>query len=100
MRDVRQDRFKQAGHGIFMQSVEWLANLVAVIIALFATPELHARTIGFVQHFVRGNYASGFDGAVDLSWWLLCWLLVFCITRMTVSTAIVVGGLTIAMRFI
>ena len=98
-----RERYQNAGYGSFAGSLELFANLIAVILAYFLTPELHSRTIGFVQKFTTNNYGSvleGAEGAVDFIWWIICALLVFAISRMSATTLILTGGLTLAARFL
>ena len=91
---------QSAANSVFMQTVEWLANVVALIIAWFATPFIHARSVDWVLAFNRQHYAPGFDEPVYYAWWIAVYFTTFCIARMSVSTLMVAGGLALAVRFL
>ena len=89
----------QAGQNIFMSSVVGLANTVAVVVTFFGAPELWRRTVGFVQDTTyRMNGAAWVDFAT-FAWFIICVALVFFISRASVGTALIFGGLAIVTRF-
>jgi len=95
-----QQQYNQAGYGVFMETLIWLSNLLAIIITFFATPEVYNRTVDFVIHFTAQNYGMGFDEYVSFFWWLITAGVIFCIVRMSVSTLFVMGGLTLAAKLL
>lgn len=96
----QQNHPNQAGRSIFMSSVTGLANVLAVVVAFFATPVAYNRTVGWVQGFTAGNYGPGFEDITAFIWWLIVALLIFFFARASISTALVMGGLAIAARFL
>lgn len=90
----------QAGYGIFMQTLIWLSNLLAIIITFFATPEVYNRTADFVIRFTAQNYTAGYDDIVSLAWWVITAAFIFCVVRMSFSTLLVMGGLTLAAKLL
>jgi len=96
--DPRQQR--QAAQSIFMSSVTGLANTGAVAVAFFTVPEAYNRTISWVSAFAAARYGHEFIPTVELAWFVILALLIFFISRASVATLIVMGGLTIAMRLL
>ncbi len=90
----------QAGYGIFMETLIWLSNLLALIITFFATPEVYNRTADFVIHFTAQNYSAGYDDIVSFAWWMITAAFIFCVVRMSFSTLFVMGGLTLAAKLL
>ncbi len=96
----QQHQQNQAGRSIFMSSVIGLSNVVAVVVAFFATPVAYNRTVGWVQLFTSNHYGYGFEDITAFVWWLIVALLIFFFARASISTALVMGGLAIAARFL
>ena len=95
-----QQNPNQAGRSIFMSSVIGLSNVIAVVVAFFATPVAYDRTVGWVQRFASSHYGYGFEDITAFVWWLIVALLIFFSARASISTALVMGGLAIAARFL
>lgn len=87
-----------AGQSIFMSSVQGLANTLAVVITFVGAPPMYSKTIGWVQSFAAHHYGYGFADITAFAWGVVCAALVFFISRASVSTALVMGGLAIATR--
>jgi hypothetical protein len=95
-----QQHYNQAGYGIFMQSLLWLSNLLAIVITFFAAPEVYNRTINFVFAFTAKHYTAGFEDIVSMIWWVIVAAFIFCVVRMSISTLFVVGGLSLAAKLL
>lgn len=100
MQQWQQQNQNQAGRSIFMSSVVGLSNVIAVVVAFFATPIAYDRTVGWVQRFTASHYGVGFEDITAFVWWLIVALLIFFFARASISTALVMGGLAIAARFL
>ena len=87
-------------NSVFMESVTWLANIVAALIAWVVTPFIHAPTVGWAIEFQRKYYAPGLDEPVHFIWWIAIFLITFCLARMSISTLLISGGLALAVRFL
>lgn len=85
---------------MFTSSVYGVANILAIIITFLGTPAVYGRTIDWVQRYAASNYGYGLEDFVALMWGLICMTLVFFVSRASVSTALVMGGLTIATRLL
>jgi uncharacterized membrane protein len=96
----QQHHQSQAGRSIFMSSVIGLSNVIAVVVAFFATPVAYERTVGWVQRFTASHYGYGFEDITAFVWWLIVALLIFFSARASISTALVMGGLAVAARFL
>lgn len=90
----------QASRSIFMSSVIGLSNIVAVLVAFFATPVAYTASLGWVQRFTTRHYGYGFEDITAFVWWIIVALLIFFGARASISTALVMGGLAIAARFL
>ena len=88
----------EAGQSIFMSSVTGLANTLAVIVTFLCAPLLYGRTVGWIQGFVTNNYGYGWSDITAVLWALVTACLVFFISRASISTALVFGGLALATR--
>lgn len=84
----------------FMESVQGLAKVLALISAYFFTPPFFHFTIGWVQAFSARQYGSGLDGFVSLVWFVLVACLTYQFSKATIGTALMMGGLGIAMRLL
>lgn len=93
-------KYKQAGQSIFMSSVQGLANTLAVVTTFMGAPPLYSKTIVWMQGFTANHYGYGFEDLTAFGWGVVCACLVFFISRASISTALVMGGLALASRFI
>lgn len=91
---------RDAGRSIFMSSIEDLAGLLAAVAAFFGTPWLYGKTIDFIQGFTLRTYGNGWQDVTDVVWFCLCGMIVFFVVRASIGTALVLGGLAIATRFL
>lgn len=82
----------------FMGSIHLFANVAAGGASFFITPVAYQHSVGWVTQYVAGTYGQEFTGLAGLAWWIVLALLFFAISRATIATAIVVGGLAIAAR--
>ena len=85
---------------LFMSSVQGVANVIAVAVTYFLTPLCFNRTVGFVQKFTTSQYGSGLEDLVYWAWFVMVTLFLFYVSRATVGTMLVMGGLAIAARFL
>ncbi|MCF8467278.1 MAG: hypothetical protein K9G33_07730 [Sneathiella sp.] len=93
-----QAQHKQAGQSIFMSSMKGLANVLAVVCTFFGTGPLYSRTVDWVVRFAASNYGPASADIASVLWGLICAVLIFFIARASISTALVMGALTIATR--
>ncbi len=89
----------QAGKNIFMSSIVGLANILALIAAFFGGPMLWQHTIVFVRDLTYQTYGEGLIGIASLAWYGLSFMLVFFVARMSIGTALVMGGAAFIARF-
>lgn len=92
------DKHKAASQSIFMSSVMGLANTLAVVATFLGAPPLYGRTVGWVQVFTSHHYGTGYEDITAFLWGLVCGCLVFFVSRASISTALVMGGLALATR--
>lgn len=85
---------------VFMSSVEWIANLIALLAAFLLTPEIWARSVDWVVSYTAARYGPGFEPAVTIGWFVMVAMLTFFTSRATLTTAIVAGGLALATRLV
>lgn len=89
---------REAGQSIFLSSLTGLANVLAVIATFFGTGPLYSKTVDFIYRFAVTHYGYGIADFTTLIWGVLCAALIFFIARATISTALVMAGLSLAMR--
>ncbi len=90
---------ENSANKMFTGSVEGFANVVAVIAAFLGTPPLHRVSAGFIQDYTAAEYGEWLAEPVSFVWFCLIAAAVFFISRATLSTALVMGGLMLAARF-
>lgn len=83
----------------FLGSVKGLANMLAVIAAFMGTPAAYGASVGWVVRYSEQNYMTGIGDFISLIWFVCVALTIFFIARMTLSTAVVMGGIAVAARF-
>ncbi|MEW4467386.1 hypothetical protein AB1K62_06120 [Parasphingorhabdus sp. JC815] len=93
-------KHQDAGRSIFMSSIQGLANTLALLVTFLGAPPLYSKSIGWVQAFAVRHYGYGFEDVTALVWGGVCAALVFFISRASISTALVMGGLALATRFL
>lgn len=93
-------KHQEAGRSIFMSSIQGLANTLALLITFLGAPPLYSNTIGWVRVFVAHHYGYGMEGVTAIVWGGVCAALVFFISRASISTALVMGGIALATRFL
>lgn len=100
MRNTNDHRQKR--QDVFMQSIEWTANILAFVAAFLLTPELYARTVTWVVNYTASRYGVSGDALdlVSFVWFVTMALLTFFVSRATLATAIVAAGFAAATRFI
>ena len=86
-------------NSICVNSVIGFANVLAVIAAFLGTPPLHRVSVGFIRNYTTDQYGEWLAEPVSLVWFCLIAAAVFFISRATLSTALVMGGLMLASRF-
>lgn len=89
----------EAGKSIFMSSITGLANTLALVATFLGAPALYGRSIDWVQRFTINQYGYGLEDLTAFVWFIICGCLVFFVSRGSVSTALVMGGGIIVMRF-
>ena len=89
---------KEAGRAIFTSSVFGLANTTAAVTTFFGVPPLHSKTVSFVQAYTENHYGTGLDDLVGFAWFVVCAFFVFFVSRASVATLLVMGGLALAAR--
>lgn len=92
------NKHQAAGRSVFMSSAHGLANTLAVVTTFLGAPPLYSKTIGFVHGYTIQHYGYGFEDLTAFAWGCVCACLVFFISRASLSTLIVMGGLAIASR--
>ncbi len=92
------NKHKQAGQSIFLSSVTGLANTLALVVTFIGAPTMYGKTIGWVQTFTANQYGHGWHDITAFCWFCICVCLVFFLSRASISTALVMGGLAVATR--
>ena len=93
-------KHQEAGRSIFMSSIQGLANTLAFVVTFLGAPPLYSKSIGWIQTFAVGHYGYGVEDITALVWGVICAALVFFISRASISTALVMGGIALATRFL
>lgn len=93
------NKHREAPQSVFMSSVKGLANTGAVVATFFAVPPLYSGTAGWIEAYTARHYGPEFTELTSLAWYGLIALLTFFVARASLSTLLVIGGLTIATRF-
>ncbi|MGJ8530097.1 hypothetical protein [Maritalea sp.] len=96
---LKNTNHAQAGQNVFMSSVVGLANTVAVIATFFGAPELWRRTVGYVRETTYQLNGPAWVDFATIAWFAICVALVFYISRASIGTALIFGGLAIVTRF-
>lgn len=91
---------KNAARSIFESSQRALAELGAVIVTFFLAPIAFAHTRGWVLEYTSNYYGSDFVVFIDVAWMGIVGAVIFFISRITVSTCLMMGGAAIVMRFL
>lgn len=89
----------EAGKNILMSSIVGLANILALVAAFFGGPLLWQHTIVYVRDLTYQTYGESLIGLASLAWYGLSFMLVFFIARMSIGTALVMGGAAFIARF-
>jgi len=83
-----------------MNSVNGMANVLALAAAVFGTPPAYDLTFRYIAAYARHYYGSGAVEFFGFCWMILLVLFLFFAARMSVSTLLVVGGIAVAVRFL
>jgi hypothetical protein len=96
------DNFQQQNpkQSFFMQSMEGLAKAVGLVVAFLLTPPFYNVTVGWVQNYMAYHYGRGLEGLVSLIWFVLIAVLTYQFSKATIGTALLFGGMGIAMRLL
>ncbi|MEO1207181.1 MAG: hypothetical protein AAFV45_12710 [Pseudomonadota bacterium] len=74
--------------------------MAAVLVTFFCTPEAYSRTIGWVETFAEHRYGPDLLPLVSAAYFVILSLMIFFTARASVATLIVMGGLTLATKFV
>lgn len=91
---------KNAARSIFESSQRALAELGAVIVTFFLAPIAFDHTQGWVLEYTSNYYGSDFVVFIGVAWMGIVGAVIFFISRITVSTCLMMGGAAIVMRFL
>ncbi|MEZ5691653.1 MAG: hypothetical protein R3D71_08320 [Rickettsiales bacterium] len=97
---LEQKKHKQAGHNIFMSSMQGLADTLAAIATFIGTGPMHNALNDFVKGYAASNY--GGESAAELAslaLWPACFLVIFFGARATIGTALIFGAIALLTRF-
>ncbi|WP_219892929.1 hypothetical protein [Aquisediminimonas profunda] len=94
------DQRQQENVSFFMRSLEGLAKAIALIVAFLFTPPFHNLTVGWVQGYMAHHYGHGIEGLAGLIWFGLVAVVSYHFSKAMIGTALLFGGLGIAMRLL
>lgn len=97
---MSQDPLKEAAKSVFLSSIEGLANTLAVVAAFLGAPPIYGRTVEWISAFTTRHYGAEFADLISLAWFVIVVCLVFFTARASISTALIVGGVSFAVRFL
>lgn len=89
---------RAGAQSVFVESVGWLATMLAVISTFLLTPKIYSWTIDWIVRYTSNNYGSGFEDFTAFIWGALLAATVFCLARATLSTSLMICGLALAAR--
>ncbi len=89
---------KEAGKSLFLASIFGLANTLAVVATFLGVPQLYGRSIVWIQAYTARHYGYGLEDLIAFAWFVICACFLFFISRASISTALVMGGLALATR--
>ena len=92
------DKYSQATQSTFISSVKGMANTLAVAVTFFTVPILFRSTSDWVRAFTVSQYGPDWTDLVLIGWFVICVLFVFFVSRASLSTALIMGGLALAAR--
>ncbi len=92
------NKHREAGQSIFMGSMKGFANTCAVGVTFFVTGPIHSQTVGWVTAYTAWHYGAGWEDLVSFVWFVLVACMAFFVSRASVSTLIMMGGLAVATR--
>lgn len=95
---LKSANHKEGARSTFLNSINGLANTVALGVTFFAAPALHSRTVEWVQGYVSNSYGYGWEDVTSFGWFVLTGAFVFFLSRAGIGTALMMGGLAIATR--
>lgn len=93
-----KDKQKAASQSIFVGSAQGLANTIAVAVTFFGAGPLYSSTVKFIEEYAYSSYGTFMGDISSFGWFLICVFFTFFITRMSLSTAIMMGAMTVAAR--
>ena len=98
-RPFNEKDHRQAAQSVFVHSVKWLSNIVAVIITYFLTPLTYQWSAPGIRAFSTHFYMPELAGLAVLIWSLALVAIIFFTCRAALSALFATGGLAIATRF-
>jgi hypothetical protein len=75
------DRNQQNRESVVVSSIRWIALILAVVITFFVTPLLYRISSPFVGKFTYQNYGPELVTIVEILWFPVVGILVFCVAR-------------------
>ena len=91
---------REAGRSIFMSSIQGVATTVALAATVVGAPVIYNFSIDWEQSFTARQYGYGLEDIAAVVWGGTCASIVFFVARASVGTALVMGGLAVATRFL
>lgn len=91
---------KDRTQGVFLDSLQGFATVVAVMLAMLAAPVMNQWTAPYVLALARQNYSPDLAQLVELGWMIACYPFCFYAARASVSVALMMAGSAAAYRFL
>lgn len=95
-----QNKQKQHAQSVFMSSVELLANTAAFVATFFALPLAYDKSIVWITKFAAHYYSSEVAGFVFFAWYVVLGVMIFAVSRASLSVLLIIGGVAIAVRYL
>ena len=91
---------KKSPRSLFESSIYGLANVSAVAVTFLSVPLVYDYTINWISSFAATHYGDTAAGFASFGWFITCALFIFFLTRASLSTGLMIGGLALATRFL
>lgn len=93
-------RKKNPSQDIFVGSVKGLANTLAVVVTFLIVPLIYDFSNRWIVAYTAAHYGTGLESFISFCWFIACALTVFFLSRASLSTSLMIGGMALATRLL
>lgn len=80
-----------SGKSAFAKAADLLSAAAGILLTFLLAPQFYQTSIDWIQSYAATNYGSGLDGLIAFFWAIICGLVTFGGSQLTISASLRLG---------